>query len=277
MRRHLIALAALLLPVRVLFGQTEPPHPILTISGSGSGASTVLSSWTEAQYTNNFVPHQSPRNDSYGFVPAVVTGDTGWSWSSSNPNKITSTPSGTVFPDTTSFAIKTQAVTVFSGNTVNALYYNKAGSTSSKSLVFALIDYKKLGQLRSDFNKLAPAYINSGSSPASRNDAYERRIAAALYDWARWFPDYYMTGKNSGSFINTSPSYILASDLQRASDHNGLAHEWADDELLAFDAIYDSVALTNFSNEVGIDVRNYIKSNLFCNERSEERRVGKEC
>src|ERR1041385_3363227 len=140
MRRHLIALAALLLPVRVLFGQTEPPHPILTISGSGSGASTVLSSWTEAQYTNNFVPHQSPRNDSYGFVPAVVANDTGWSWSSSNPNQITSTPSGTVFPNG-SYTALTQAVTVLSGNTVNAPYYLRAGSSSAKSLVFALIDY----------------------------------------------------------------------------------------------------------------------------------------
>ncbi len=249
-----------------LRAQTEPPHPILTISGSGSGAGTILSTWTEAQYTNNFVPHQSPRNDGYGFAPAVVPGDTGWSWSSSNPNQITSTPSGTVFPTTTSYVIQTQAVTVLSGNTVNVPYYFKAGSTSSKSLVFALMDYKKLGQLRSDFNKLAPAYINSGSSPTTRNDAYARRIAVALLDWARWFPDYYMTGKNTASFINTSPTYVLASDLQRASDHNGLAHEWADDELLAFDAIYDSVALTNLSNEYGFDVRTFIKTNLFCNE-----------
>src|SRR5512135_1348002 len=75
-----------------------------------------------------------------------------------------------------------------------------------------------------------------------------------------------MTAKNSASFINTSPSYILRSDLQRASDHNGLAHEWADDELLAFDAIYDSVALTNLSNELGFDVRGHIKTNLFCDE-----------
>src|SRR5436190_16758007 len=232
MRRQHIIFLALCLAAFSALARTEPPHPILTISGSGSGASTVLSTWTEAQYTNNFIPHQSSRNDSYGFVPAVVSGDTGWSWSSSNPNKITSTPSATVFPDTIAYAIKTQAVTVFSGNTVNALYYNKAGSTTSKSLVFVLIDYKKLGQLRSDFNKLAPAYVNSGGSPATRNDAYARRIAAALFDWARWFPDYYMTGKNSASFINTSPTYILASDLQRASDHNGLAHEWSDDELL---------------------------------------------
>ncbi len=243
----------------------EPPHPILGISGSGSGASTILSTWTEAQYTNNFIPHQSPRNNDYGFAPAVVAGDSGWSWSSSTPNQIISTPSGTIFPTTPSYVIQTQAVTVLSGNTVRVPYYNKAGS-SAKSLVFALIDYNKLQQLRSDFNKLAPAYVNSGSGPTTRNDAYAQRIAIALLDWARWFPDYYMTDKNNANFINVTPSYILPTDEQRASDHNGLAHEWQDDELKAFDAIYDSVALTNLSNQYGFDVRAYIKNNLFCNE-----------
>ena len=255
-----------LLQVSPLPAQTEPPHPILTISGSGSGASTILSTWTESQYTNYFTPRLAPRNDSYGFVPAVVSGDTDWSWSISSPNQIKSTPSGTIFP-TRSLHDPDAGRQVLSGNTVNAPYYNKAGSTTSKSLVFNLIDYHKLSQLRSDFNKLAPAYINSGGSPATRNDAYARRIAVALLDWARWHPDYYHHGARTAPRSSTRrPSYILASDLQRASDHNGLAHEWADDELLAFDAIYDSVALTNLSTEIGFDVRDYIRSNLFCNE-----------
>jgi Concanavalin A-like lectin/glucanases superfamily/Putative Ig domain len=248
-----------------LLAQTEPPHPILTISGSGSGASTILSSWTETQYTNNFTPRLGPRNDSYGFVPAVVSGDTDWSWSSSSPNQITSEPSGTVFPNAT-YTVLTQAVTVMNGNTVNAPYYLRAGSASAKSLVFNLIAYQQRAKLRSDFNALAPAYINSGSSPTTRNDTYARRIGVALLDWARYFPNYTVTAKNSASFINTGPSYILGSDLQRASDHNGLAHEWADDELLAFDAIYDSVALTNLSAQMGFDVRGYIKTNLFYDE-----------
>jgi hypothetical protein len=243
----------------------EPPHPILSIPGSGSGASTILSTWTEAQYTNDFVPHQSPRNDGYGFAPAVVSGDTGWSWSTSNPNQITSTPSGTIFPNG-SYLVQTQAVTVLSGKTVNVPYYLASGSSSTKSLVSELIDYHKVSQLRSDFGKFSPAYVNSGSSPANRNDTYARRIGAALFDWACWFPDFYMTGKNSASFINVTPSYILPQDEQRASDHNGLAHEWADTDIQAFDAIYDSVALTNLSNEAGLDVRQFIKSNLFYNE-----------
>src|SRR5882672_5894321 len=138
-------------------------HPILSISGSGSGANTVTNI-AESDYTNNFIPHSPPRNNSYGFVPAVVSGDTGWSWSSSTPNQITSTPSGTIFPNSNpSYPVQTQAVTVFlttaTNNltkSVNAVYYNKAGSTTSKSMVFNLIDYYKLGQLRGDLDKLAP-------------------------------------------------------------------------------------------------------------------------
>jgi hypothetical protein len=248
-----------------LHAQPEPSHPILSIPGSGSGASTILSTWTEQQYTNNFTPRLGPRNDDFGFVGAVVSGDSGWSWSSSNPNQITSTPSGTLFPNG-SYTVLTQSVTVMNGNTVNAPYYLRAGSATAKALVLNLIAHNQRSKLRSDLNALAPAYMNSGASHSTRNQSYARRIAVALLDWARWFPNYTVTGKNSATFINTGPSYILGSDLQRASDHNGLAHEWADDELLAFDAIHDSPALTNLSVELGFDVRGYIKTNLFYDE-----------
>lgn len=265
-RAVVAAVGVLLLPAASPSrAQIEPPHPILSIPGSGSGAGTILSSWTESQYTNNFTPRLAPRNDDYGFVPPVVSGDTGWSWSSSNPNQITSTPSGTVFPNG-SYTALTQAVTVMNGNTVNAPYYLRAGSATAKSLPFNLIAHNQRSKLRSDLNALAPAYMLSGATHATRNQNYARRIAVALLDWARHFPNYTVTGKNSATFINTSPSYILASDLQRASDHNGLAHEWADDELLAFDAIHDSPALTNLSVELGFDVRGYIKTNLFYDE-----------
>ena len=51
--------------------------------------------------------------------------------------------------------------------------------------------------------------------------------------------------------------------MQLASDHNGLAHEWNDTPLKAFDAIYDSVVLTNLNGEFGFDVREYICTNIF--------------
>jgi autotransporter-associated beta strand protein len=266
-----------LFTARLSPAQSEPAHPILTISGSGSGANTVTNI-SESYYTNAFTPRQPPRNDGDGFAPPVVSGDTGWSWSSSSPTQIVSTPSGTIFPNanTAAYPVQTQAVTVFlttaTNNltkTVNAIYYNKAGSTTSKSLVFNLIDYKKLGQLRSDFNKLAPAYVNSGSSPQTRDDNYARRIAIALLDWARWHPSYYLTAINNPSFINVTTNYLATTTgfgPQRASDHNGLAHEWQDDELLAFDAIYSSAVLTNMNAELGFDVRQYICDNLFFDE-----------
>src|SRR4029078_11956700 len=96
-------------------------------------------------------------------------------------------------------------------------------------------------QLRCDRNTLAPAYINSGATPARRNDNYARRIAIALLDWGRWHPSYYLTGINSASYIDVTPNYLATTTgfgPQRASDHNGLAHEWQTDELKAFDAIY---------------------------------------
>ncbi|HEU5122461.1 MAG TPA: LamG domain-containing protein [Verrucomicrobiae bacterium] len=261
-----VAHAMIFLSLLSVTVQAEPSHPILSIPGTGSGAGTILSSWTEQQYTNNFVPRQSPRNDDYGFVPPVVSGDTAWSWSLSAPNQIKSMPSGAIFPGAAGYTVHTQAVNVLSGKTVQVPCYLRAGSSSAKSLVFALIDFNKRNQLRSDLNKLAAAYIKSGATHATRNQNYARRIAVALLDWARCFPDYFMTEKNSATFLNVTPGYILPSDKQRASDHNGLAHEWADDEVLAFDAIYDSPALANLSTELGFNVRDYIATNLFCNE-----------
>src|SRR6185369_9475343 len=272
----LVAVISALLTFQLHAGDSLP-HPILTISGSGSGASTVTNI-AESAYTNNFIPHTPPRNNADNFAPAVVAGDTGWSWSSSTPNQLKSTPSGTIFPNTNSaqYPVRTQAVTVFlttaTNNdiqTVDAVYYNKAGSTTSKSMVFNVIDMHKRDQLRSDFNKLAPAYMLSGSSPATRNDNYARRIGISLLDWARWYPTYYLTAINSPSYINVTTNYSASTGgfgPQRASDHNGLAHEWDDDELKAFDAVYDSMALTNLSTEMGFDVRQYISDNLFFNE-----------
>jgi Concanavalin A-like lectin/glucanases superfamily/Putative Ig domain len=258
-------MSSLLLFAALTRGADSLPHPILSISSNnGSAANTVLSTWTEAQYTNDFTPRYAPRNESYGFGAAVVSGDTGWSWNQNSPTNITSTPSGTVFPNpnTALYPIQTQAVTTFTGDTVEAPYYFRAGSTSSRSFVFNVIAYHQMGKRDGDLGNLAGAYVNTGLSQSSR-DAYARRVAIALMDWGRWYPHYTLTGKNSATFINTSPTYVLSTDLQLASDHNGLAHEWNDTPLKAFDAIYDSGALTNLSSELGFDVRDFITTNVF--------------
>jgi len=172
----------------------EPRHPIHNISGSGSGADNILNTYTESQYLQ-FVPMQAPRASDQGFAATVVPKDTGWSWSASAPNQITSTPSGTVFPNA-GFTLQTAAVPVLSGKTVNIPYYLAAGSTTRKSLVFALIDLNKRGKLQNDLSQLAAKYILSGTSPATRDDRYARRIAVALDAWANAVPDYFMTAKN---------------------------------------------------------------------------------
>lgn len=261
-----LPLAWLAISARAADGLT---HPILSIAGnSGSAANTVLSTWTESQYTNDFTPRYGPRNNGYGFVPAVVPGDTGWSWSQSSPTQIVSTPSGTVFPATNTALYPLQAATVqvISGHTVTAPYYFPAGKTSGQSLVFNLISYNQQGKRDTDLGNLAGAYIGSGSSPATRNDNYARRIAIELMDWGRWYPDYVMCGPgwNVNQFLSGGPAFqIPANSVERASDHNGLAHEWNDTPLKAFDAIYDSVVLTNMNSEFGFNVRDFITTNIF--------------
>jgi hypothetical protein len=247
----------------VLAQTTEPAHPILEIPGAGSEAPGILSGYTEDQFVR-FAPEWGARGKGYGFVPAVVPNDTSWSWSVDAPDVLTSLPSGTVFPSANTPPLY-EPLAVLSGKTINAPYYLAAGSTTRKSLVFGEISYQKRQQLRRFFDQLAPAYVNSGASPATRNDAYARRIAIALDAWANYVPDYYLTAKNSPTYINATPGYVLPSDIQRASDHNGMAHEWHESELRAFDAIYDSPALNALSVERGYDVREHIKNGLFFN------------
>ncbi|MCU0794207.1 MAG: hypothetical protein MUE42_15465 [Opitutaceae bacterium] len=238
----------------------EPPHPILPITGSGSGAADLINTYTEAQMLQ-FVPTQAPRQAN-PFAPPVASGDTGWSWSASNPNQIRGVPSGRVFPNS---SVRYQSVTVLSGKTVQVPYYLRDGSTTARSLVQGEIDNQKRKQLRRFFNTLAPAYINSGGTHATRNQTYARRIALLLDSWASYVPDYFMTEKNGPTFIQATPGYTLSRDIQRVSDHNGLAHEWEVDELLAFDAIYDSPALAQLSTERGYDVRQKIANGIFLN------------
>lgn len=269
--RHFIAYAVCVLtwfavPAYSADGLT---HPILSIAANnGSAANTVLSTWTESQYTNDFTPRYAPRNNGYGFVPAVVPGDTGWSWNQSSPTQIVSTPSGTVFPNanTALYPIQTTNLLVISGDTVSAPYYFPAGKTSGQSLVFNLISYNQQGKRDADLGNLAGAYIGSGSSPITRNDNYARRIAVELLDWGRWYPDYIMCGPgwNVNQFLPGGTNFVVpANSVERASDHNGLAHEWNDTPLKAFDAIYDSVVLTNMNSEFGFNVRDFITTNIF--------------
>ena len=156
--------------------QSEPPHPVLAIpnvANSTSTANAILATYQdETVYVNNFVPRQFPRQE--GFAANPVPGDTGWSWSTSSPNQIKSMPSGTIFPGAAGYTQRIQAVLVLDGSTVQVPYYMAAGSTTKKSFVGALINHKKRGKFRGDLAALTDAYMKSGTTHATRNQAVAR-------------------------------------------------------------------------------------------------------
>ena len=242
---------------------SEPPHPFIATNWSSTSAEAILAAYTETQYLE-YVPKQAPRHWDSGFGAAVVPGDTSWSWDAAAPNQVKSMPSGTVFPNA-AYPIQYAAVPVLSGKTVMVPYHLAAGSTTKKSLPYAWIDYSKRAKLRSDLKQLASAYLKSGTGPADRDDRFARRVAVALDAWATAVPDYFMTGKNSPTFISAEGFTTVPSDIQRCSDHNGVAHEWADDDVLIFDAIHDSPIFDQLSAEKGYDVREHIKRDLYGN------------
>jgi hypothetical protein len=166
MDRRSLPIVAVLLIFTSVCGRAEPPHPILEIPGTGADAPAILSGYTEEQFAR-FAPEWAPRGKGYGFVPAVVPNDSSWSWSAASPDILISLPSGTVFPSPGYMPLY-EPVSVLSGKTINVPHYLAAGSATKKSLVFGEIAYQKRQQLRRFLDQLAPAYINSGSSPATR-------------------------------------------------------------------------------------------------------------
>ncbi len=248
--------------------QADVAHPILAIpnvDNSIAKANTILSTWAEADYVASFIPTQAPRRDDAHFTDPVVSGDTSWSWSVSSPNQLTSKPSNTVFPGAAGYVQKTQTVTVLDGSSVAVPYYLAAGSTTRKSLVQAMIDFKKQEKLRADLLTLADAYMDSGATHATRNQAYARRIAVSLYEYGKYVPKYFMTKLNDPTLISGGVNFVVTENSHRCSARNGFGEELSTTELLAFDAIYDSPALATLGTELGLDVRAFIQTNLIEN------------
>jgi len=108
---------------------------------------------------------------------------------------------------------------------VNAVYYKKPARTRLR-LVFKPIDYNKLNQLRDDFNKLAPAYINSGSTPRAATTTTPAAIAHRADGLGALASELLSHAINSASYINVTPNYSATTGgfgPAARSDHNGLA------------------------------------------------------
>lgn len=213
-------------------------------------ADALLKSYTEEQWLN-LVPKQSPRTS----LNEPFDGSKEWVWSPTSPDRI-ATDKGVVFPNT-QYPYKFKSVKVMSGKIIQVPYVDYKGKMV---LVQARIDYEKTSFMSKNLPVLATAYL------VTKNEKYARRAALALDAWATTVPDFYMTGKNKAELIGADAiANYYNSDIQRVSDHNGIAHEMHSGEILAFDRIYESDALKQLSLEKGYDVKAHIEKDFFLN------------
>jgi len=251
------ALAAALIasqaPVGIL--HAEAAHPFFSVEGDGRGAENVLKEYTEKEFLE-FVPRQAPR----GGQTCPAAGKSAprlakWEWNPHNPNEIRC---GTfVYPDA-KYPPKMAHVEVLSGKTVEVPYFD---TPKGPCFVQAEIDNAKRIQLWRSLGLLTAGY-------ASKHDErFARRIAVALDALASSLPDYFMTAaRGTPRLVGPAEAAQLKWNVGRASDHNGLAHEWSIVEVRAFDAIWNSQALRALSAERGYDVRAHIAKDYFANE-----------
>ena len=243
-------------------------HPVLPVkqealSKQGAKfkkeADRILAETPEAEWAN-LVPRQSPRSSIGSPEPGFErTGAVHWKWDFHHPDQITNEQTKVTFPNDR-YPTKQIAVEVLSGKTVQVPYCTSADG-KGKFFIDAQINHEKREFLCQQLAVLADAYTATG------NEKYARPIAIALLEWANVNPDYYLsTGQNNPA--PSSPKEVKASKnifMQRASDHNGFAHEIMGASVVAFDRIYDSQALKDFSREKGFDVREKISRDLFMN------------
>ena len=242
-------------------GPTRPRPFFPRGSANAAAAQAIVDGFTEDAW-RRLVPRQSPRDP--GTITALArclpAGATRYTWSSADPDRLT-------FVDATGKVVAVhpsdgdgrtiQTVMVLSGRTVEVPVWNLGGANTACYLQ-QIIDHEKDSYLRGRLNTLSAAYAN----PATRNEAFARRIAIALDEWAKHLPHYYLTGKNGVRPLSPAEAFPMG-DIQRVSDHNGVAHEVRAEPVTAFDAVYDSPALAELSRQLGYDVRARITSDFF--------------
>jgi hypothetical protein len=238
------------------------PRPFFPRAGGNAAtAQAIVDAFTEAQW-RNLVPRQSPRDP--GSVGSLErcrpAGATGYTWTPQDPDRLTFVAAGGasvgVYPRDGD-GRTTVMVTALSGRSIAVTVWNLGGANTACPLQ-QIIDHEKDAFVRSRLNTLAAAQ----ATPATRSDAFARRIAVTLDEWAKHLPHYYFTGKNGIKPLDAEAALAMG-DVQRASDHNGVAHEIRTEPVTAFDAIYDSPALMTLSRELGYDVRERITSDFF--------------
>jgi hypothetical protein len=224
-------------------------------SGNTGKADALLTSFTEQQW-RALVPTQSPREVG---VKCPADGSTAFTWSPNTPNQISC--GGQTYPNGADNRT-TESIEVLSGKMIKIPVWPVVGGGTSK--LGMMIDRKKSVYLYAQLEVLAAAYVGTG------DQKYARRIAITLDEWAKYLPDYVLTGVNGTNLLPPSELTESASGpfgrLQRVSDHNGISHEIVGEWVTAMDAIYaDSSLWSDLDDELGYDVRQRIIDDLVMN------------
>jgi len=234
----------------------RPFNAVSSLSTVLTIADSLVNKYSESQWLE-LVPKQAPRslqlNPSSDGKPDVST----WYWFPDTPNQIRD---GKYIAYQYGSSPKSYKNQVMTGDTVLVPYY----ITVSKDTTYvdAQIDYQKMDFLNNNLPILGSAYQRSG------NEKYARYVALALNKWSKNVPKYFMTlGWNLETPIDRDKLLAKRTTVlaQRASDHNGLTHELEDGPILAFDYIYESVAIKKIAADSGYNVLDSIRINFFLN------------
>jgi len=236
-------------PDGVVSSMPAKNRPFLVKAGGKQEA--LLTGYSESAWLA-LVPHQSPRD--LGFK-CPAGGGTTKTWDPKNPDVLSC--GGKTFPNPTD-GHTTVSVDVLSGKTVAVPVWSVPGGGSA--YVQEVIDLNKAFFLYGALDKLASAYV------ATKDERYARRIALTLNEWAKYVPDYFFTSTNSGTPITVAQAKAQNFNVQRFSDHNGIAHELDAGPIDALDAIYDSPTLAQLATELGSNVKQNIIDDYFMNE-----------
>ena len=235
-----------------------------------------------------FLPTQSPtRCDSVRISPAVDysssysfrAAESSWSWSSAQPDQLTETTTGTVFPNP-SYPIVYRNVTSASGRNVTLQYtlgtpssqqqsrrcaqgYCEPAYTSGVWLEGCLNNFKADYFYRYVLSPLVSRY--DGTSATER---YALRVIELLDAWAAVWPDYVFRVTNTAIIMSPDDCYLYGPIGTGStcccvilSHYNGQAHELDRVPLAAYNKVNSSSSAGSYSAARGYDVLERVRTN----------------